>query len=918
MPNPVRKTVVVTGDLIWDYNLARHPVAPVAHHAPPRSTVLQECAGGAWFLTRVLEAACGPAAEVRGVKPPPPEGPARKSRAAKAYQIWTHFPTSLRKKRGGSTWRMSRLLGCQSPDHESTEAELPEDDLPSPDVLVLDDQCLGFRDSEDQWPAALRAGGSPGSVVLKTSSPGFDNPLWRRLLQGGLAGRLTIVLTAEVLRERGAALSRGLSWDQTIEELDDEFGGGASSRDLATCRRVVVLLGASGIASFSRCDQPFGSPAKDARNEGTCTYDRVRFERLAYDSDDHEGTWWPGRPGYMLGGLSLVTAAIVRHECEPDRFPIPLACGRGLAAVRTNHLVGGGTDQQLDDEAGARAGMDVLAADPVASDGGTSADPADRFFFAYPQYTDDFAFGFPVTPAQIAARGRRCDILRDVTGAGEEYMIAKATQIVLEGPENALRPAPEARYGYFLSVDREEITRINAIHNLLIRYRENDEDGRPMSIAVFGRPGSGKSFAVKQLLSTVFRGEKALEFNLSQFTTEEDLHSAFHQVRDRTVHGAVPLVFWDEFDAENLRWLKEFLAPMQDAEFRSGGLVHPFGRSIFVFAGGTKHTFEDFARTGVEGEEWVRFCEQKGPDFVSRLRGYVNIKGPNPVWLPGCAEDPATEERPDKPGDLTHYIRRAIVLRVSLQRNCPEIVDAQGRAHIDASVVGGFLRVREYKHGARSIVSLVSMSRPGRRGHFGPASLPPPHLLKLHVSDDFSEHVRRGQLGMPLVELLAEACHQAWLDMMTKQGYVQGSPRDDTSVPPKHPQLMPYVELPEEWKEENRRSARVVHAKLAECGLAVRAAGAAPPAGTSTVVPYEDLGAFRDRLVAAEHGIWLRDRLIRGYSYADVTDDASRTHTDIALFADVPETHKVYNTEIVKSVFATLEANGYVVVKEGS
>ncbi|MEZ5431033.1 MAG: hypothetical protein R3F31_07595 [Verrucomicrobiales bacterium] len=30
-------------------------------------------------------------------------------------------------------------------------------------------------------------------------------------------------------------------------------------------------------------------------------------------------------------------------------------------------------------------------------------------------------------------------------------------------------------------------------------------------------------------------------------------------------------------------------------------------------------------------EKSLSFREVKGPDFISRLRGYVNIKGPNPL-----------------------------------------------------------------------------------------------------------------------------------------------------------------------------------------------------------------------------------------------------------------------------------------------
>src|SRR5208337_4733968 len=176
-----------------------------------------------------------------------------------------------------------------------------------------------------------------------------------------------------------------------------------------------------------------------------------------------------------------------------------------------------------------------------------------------------------------------------------------------------------------------------------------------------------------------------------------------------SVHGQVPFVFWDEFDTLNLKWLKEFLAPMQDAFFRSNGIQFPFGRVVFVFAGGTASTLAEFDRTAADDPRMVaEYRGAKGPDFVSRLRGFIDIKGPNPVS--------------GDSSDLSHIIRRAIMLRSAVTRLYPHLADSQtGMLSIGTNVIRAFLLAEKYLHGARSLEAIVSMSGLSHGGHFGPA-----------------------------------------------------------------------------------------------------------------------------------------------------------------------------------------------------
>jgi hypothetical protein len=893
MADSVKKTIVVSGDLIWDYNLAQHPIALNYHSDPLQHTVLHYCAGGAWYLRELVGLACSDL-DVTVLGPPQSERPQieEKLRVSQAYNIWSQYERCA----GGSNkqervWRISQFLGCQRQSDEAQPAEI-RDDKAEPNILALDDLGLGFRDHKRLWPAALQEGEVPEAVVCKTALP-LEGPLWKRLLTDEYAQRLTVVLSVAALRARRAVISRAFSWDQTIEEIQREFMVGQSAQDLGRCQRVIVHFGVAGAACFKA----------------------GQFERFLYHPDEIEGSWLAQRPGKTFGFTSLLTAALVRHELQKEEFPLYLALCRGLGAMRVNHDLGRGTkdytpvttNEAIRQMLRPPQEPNVEKTDEKKEQQSVAVfklvgRPEEIYCTAYPHY-----LLVSLEPVKQSPQEIKSDLLQDLTGSGLEYVAAKAMDVVLRGPNEALREAPKARYGDYLTVDREEIERINEIRSLIVAYRENLKDKRPLSLAVFGPPGSGKSFAIKQLAKELFGAKQAtLEFNLSQFTSVHDLHTAFQQVRDASVQGQLPLVFWDEFDTavgENrLGWLKEFLAPMQDAKFQAGSLVHSFGKAIFVFAGGTCRNFQSFDQSRVEDEEGKKlkkktaFEQVKGPDFVSRLRGFINIKGPNK----DTTQQTASNSQRAKKEDKAYLIRRAILLRSVIERSYPHLIDPQTKmAAISASVIRGFLRVKEYLHGARSLEAVVNMSSLNHARHFSIAELPSKHLLRLHVTDDFLELVAKGQIEAEIVEAIAKDCHERWRQEKKRQGYRWGEVRDET----KHPLLRPYDEsselalkedgtplppLTEPEKEKNRLPARLTQAKLKEVGIRIERESQAK----TTSLMSEQFAEVRTQLMKIEHDIWLRDHLLNGYDRSSANKDHLRLHRDIAPFEEVKEEDK--------------------------
>ncbi len=887
------KRILVAGDLIADHNLARLPGRGRGFHAPCSQTLLTHSHGGAWYVAEMLKLALGGLAAGQPGKAPEVLSPERISLCGEpvnhplafgnAFSVWQLVESGKDK-----VCRVGEFLGCQGPPDKAGPVPMKVDPI-DPEVLVLDDLGTGFASNPAWWPMSLKKGGAPRSIIVKASAS-FDGPLWQKLLAPSMAERTTVVVSARALRSMGAKLSRALSWDQVVEDLNKEFTEGQSSFVFGALKRIMVLFGAEGVAVFSRLPR--------VPQERKLSH-RLHFERLIYDPECLEGDWWAKHKGATFGGHSVLTAAVVRHEIQGREFPLFFAICRALEGMRAIHATGAGPDigdlnfKASEDKLKRIFKFSDKKEEETAKDKSEPL-PEDRFRAAYPREILDSA---TLPTEQIP---NRC-ILTDVVGESKEFIAEKAEEIVRVGVDKTLKAVPRAKYGDYVTVDREEIERINSIRNLIMDYRDG-KDPRPLSIAVFGQPGSGKSFAIKQLAEELFGKEKAvLEFNLSQFESVHDLHEALHQVRDKSLEGKMPFVFWDEFDSrfnnQPLGWLKEFLAPMQDAKFQAGGVQHPLGRAIFVFAGGTCTSFDLFAtepswesKTSDEALPCKypvnTFKDAKVPDFISRLRGYVNIKGPNPVKL----------------DDNAYLIRRAMLLRSMIERYFGDsIIDPYTKkADMSPGVLTGLLRVVKYLHGARSMEAVISMSHLRNTRSFGLADLPPREVLDLHLSPDFMKRAEEAELvGGPLkhfVEVLAEEQYEGYRRQRAAEGQ----------------SLDPYGKLDEAGKEKNLVPARLARTRLAVFGY--RICRDAP--GLKGVVK-SFTAAEKKCLAVSEHKRWMRERLVEGYVYGDAPkNDKLRLNPDIQQFEPLVQKEKRLDNDQIDAIWRVLKKMGLVVVKE--
>lgn len=454
-----------------------------------------------------------------------------------------------------------------------------------------------------------------------------------------------------------------------------------------------------------------------------------------------------------------------------------------------------------------------------------------------------------------------------------------ADRILTHGIRATIPAAPAARFGALETLDRTEIESFRGIRNLIYEYLALPNPERPLSIAVFGPPGSGKSFGVAQVAKSLGDVEK-IEFNVSQFKDVDQLTAAFHTVRDAVVRGRVPLVFFDEFDAslngQALAWLKHFLAPMQDGKFMDGESTHVIGCSIFVFAGGTKFTFAEFSDL-----KQSTFKEVKGTDFVSRLRGFVDIRG--------------TDRR--EVNDSMFMIRRAVLLRSVLERKAKGLFDNLGLLRMDEGVRRGFLHCTAFRHGARSMEAIIDMSLLSGREVFERACLPSAQQLELHVdATEFIDWVTQDvQLGERREEL-ARAMHE----LFVKQQIGKKSPDD--------PSMKPWDDLAPNYRNDNLAQADDICRKLAlvNCGFRVRKAD--DPSEKMEFITTEI-----EPLAEAEHERWNDSKRLQGYTYApgQKHDTEPKTHPCLLPWADLPEVERDKDRAIVKAIPLLLDSVGF-------
>lgn len=669
-------------------------------------------------------------------------------------------------------------------------------------VMLFYDGGLRYKSDPDDWLVAeierLRSRGSVWAVI-KARDPAVkknglkDAPFVRyltRLRHAGMQDQTIVCLNADDLRALGIEIGHSLSWEKSLKDLVSNLEAGKIlPGNLPT--HLVVTFDYDAVVYL-----------KTSQNNKTI---KVENGTYIFSKNFSEEEFAAQVDGKMPGAQSLFVSVFSALLYEWDKARIettsepPFETLIGYALLAKRRMLECGFALLDDDE--------IIKPEPYRNDPNKRwlianvyyqeaifalqelrAEGEDRVKsvpMAYkesererPSFRSPLAGGEKVRHAQLETDLARHDLVifpfkSDFFQGKTEIFQYLGTRVMFDEDKFVKYvlyddpKLPVCTFGKLRTISREEIEGLRTIRRLTKQYLENSQPGeKPLGIAVFGPPGTGKSFAVKTVFETLpaackkLTEDAFLECNLSGLERPEDVAEVFQLARDKRLRGKVPVLFFDEFDCdvrgEPYFWLKHFLAPLQDGEFTTGHTKRPIGKSIFVFAGGTKRSYAEF-----EAEVEPAFADKpapektkatrtkgaakrdkkpvmaesdkkpvmKGRDFLSRLQAHLDI----------MSLDPDEKQLKRLAGSARHNfmlpytMRKAILLRGVLLQWAPQIFDNRKMADMDKEMVLQFLTKWRYKHGIRSMEAIIRMSALGDEVRFNRSCLPPEAQLFMHI-----------------------------------------------------------------------------------------------------------------------------------------------------------------------------------------
>ena len=845
------------------------------------------------------------------------------------FATWKYEEYEVAKQKVNA-WKAGELIGWgqedktkKGPVKKFSYKNYKLDNAQFPDILVFDDGANKIRNEKEAWLDFLneKSINMISQVILKTAFPLGQGKLLNTLTSK-YRNQLSIITSIDEIRKEDVLISKGISWEQTALDLVSELKNNKAISQLLKCRRLIVSLNSEGVLYIEM----------DGKGE-------ILKCRLVFDPEFMEGEWEKSVPlkGDVFGLMSCFTAAITYGFIESIR------------TMDLNLLRTGKKEVKINMESTVSGALSVMRRYKIIGHGSNTENPEfpkDAICSEIKTPKTQFASAFvpiPIKDEDENENKNRSKYLTQYWTILEgnyktdeskipEPLFDTAFRYALLG-NGELSNTPFLKINFFQTFDRHEIESLRNIKRLIDDYLKEKNPEKPLSLGVFGMPGSGKSFAVKQLAKSLKL--TFLEFNLSQFSNEKELEGAFHQIRDEVLKGNTPIAFWDEFDSQSYYWLQYLLAPMQDGKFQQGQITHPIGKSIFIFAGGTSYTYGTF---GIDEpnvpdtkdellignyennlSKYNNFLLKKGPDFKSRLSGYLNVQGPNQLEelnKDGSIMKEATGEVIYNKKDTLYPVRRALFIRSICGFNDDKSKDK--KMDIDYGLLNALIRTRKYAHGSRTLEKVLGYLKLQGNSKLQRSSLPSVSILNMMVTEDFIDLMDKYKDFDFDAFRIAPEIHKNWMDIGDKDGWKLEYHKD-------------YKYLPSLMKDDNiaaaRRIQKVLDALKPEVSLLIVKKEEADFYTPCSYNEICDNPAMLERMAIEEHIGWQETKEKADWHFAAKRNDDKKLHNCIIGWTEtkkdeegnpvtLSDDDKIKDNDAIKHYQDVLAKAGFVIVKE--
>lgn len=434
-------------------------------------------------------------------------------------------------------------------------------------------------------------------VVVKLKRSIRENNILLEALEENYSKKSIIIIEADLLRLEGLSISKDISWERTAQDFLMEWYNNSGMKCLRSFSHVIVQFGITGAIYIYKSDSANVVKSISSRVH-QLYFDPIAPRTGVFRDPDYDGDVIGSQTFFSLSIVKEIINLMSRQLGDETSIMNAIGVGikKGIRRCQINYTEGYGGEINnikscLEDPCGKckpNAFVDIDIETLKIANGRV---PIGILSWSLLNQTSEYQL---------------LDIARDIVIDGIDK--------VLNNPapnRDRILWVPVVRFSDLTVIDRRELEGYRTIYRLMAKAIISEPD-TPLSIAVFGPPGSGKSFVVRQLAESIPTEIDVREINLSQLESFEELKEKIEGIKkddywiESTDRDRQLLVFVDEFDSnlkeQELGWLKYFLAYMEDwyrtPEWKSSPRKNGNspGNIIFVFAGGTSRNYLDFTR----------------------------------------------------------------------------------------------------------------------------------------------------------------------------------------------------------------------------------------------------------------------------------------------------------------------------------